>query len=70
MRVPEYCVLDLANRQLIVHRKPVADASAPLAHVYDDVSVVGEDGVISPLEAPTAALRVADMLPPAQPAKS
>jgi len=32
MGVPDYWVLDLVNRQLIVHRHPIADEAVPMGH--------------------------------------
>ncbi len=62
--VSDYWVLDLINRQLIVHREAVADGKAEFGYRYDNVATVDEAGSISPLEKSDAKLRVADMLPP------
>lgn len=63
MAVPEYWVLDLNNRQLIVHREPRPEAAAPFEHAYASINTFGDDGVVSPLEKPAEMLAVADMLP-------
>lgn len=62
--VPDYWVLDLVNRQLLVFREPVADESADLGHRYAKVETIAADGQVSPLEKADARLAVAGMLPP------
>lgn len=62
--VPDYWVLDLENRQLLVFRQPIADEQVDLGHRYQSVETIAADGHVSPLEKPTAKLAVADMLPP------
>jgi Uma2 family endonuclease len=64
MRVPDYWVLDLENRQLLVHREPIADDNSPFGHRYQLVEIVAADRQVSPLEKPDATISVADMLPP------
>ena len=56
--IPEYWVLDLVNRRLIVHRDP--DVSIGL---YSSVVTYLEDASCSPLLKPDTVIRVADMLP-------
>jgi len=63
MGVPEYWVLDLIHRQLLVHRDPIPDTTATFGHRYQSIAVIGEGGIVSPLEKPGAILKVADMLP-------
>ena len=62
--VPDYWVLDLVNRQLIVHRDPTDDPKAEFGHRYNSVTVIDEDGTISPLEKSAELLEVSRMLPP------
>jgi len=64
MGVPDYWVLDLENRQLLVHRDSVKDENAPFGHRYQQAQMLPADGHVSPLEKPDAKLAVADMLPP------
>lgn len=64
MGVPDYWVLDLENRQLLVHRRPVADESVLFGHRYQQAQTLPADGHVSPLEKPDAKLAFADMLPP------
>jgi Uma2 family endonuclease len=56
--VPEYWVLDVAGRRLLVHRNPQAGT-------YADVAAYSEHESVSPLAAPQAQFRVADAFPPA-----
>lgn len=62
--VPDYWVLDLINRQLIVHRDPVADRKVEFGYRYKSITTVDELGSVSPLEHPDAEIAVAQMLPP------
>jgi Uma2 family endonuclease len=63
--VPDYWVLDLSNRQLHVFRDP---APLPLptdlaATAYKTHLTLSPADTVSPLAAPTATVRVADLLP-------
>ncbi|MCG8448108.1 MAG: Uma2 family endonuclease [Pirellulales bacterium] len=64
MGVPDYWVLDLENRLLLVYRQPAVDENAPFGHRYKIVETIPADGCVSPFEKPDAKLAVADMLPP------
>lgn len=64
MGVPDYWVLDLSNRRLVVHRDPETEVHAPFGYAYQSVTIVSDGGEVSPLEKPHASLAVADMLPP------
>lgn len=56
--IPEYWILNLTERCLEVHRQP-----NPASGQYEATTRVSEDGAISPLAAPAAAIAVRDMLP-------
>jgi Uma2 family endonuclease len=56
--VPEYWVLDVAGRRLLVHRNPQAGT-------YADVAAYSEHESVSPLAAPEAQFRVANAFPAA-----
>ena len=59
--VPEYWVIDLPNRRLLVFRDP-----APLpvgGHTYRTHLTPGPADAVSPLAAPAAVVKVADLLP-------
>jgi Uma2 family endonuclease len=61
--LPEYWVVNLVDRELEVHRRPVADAAAPHGSAYDDVAILGPADTVTPLAAPQARVAVADLLP-------
>lgn len=62
MGVPEYWVLDLVHRQLIVHRQPLRDESN-FGAGYGSVIVLNEEDSVAPLEKPTASITVGAVLP-------
>jgi Uma2 family endonuclease len=53
--IPEYWVLDLKSRRMMVHRTPQA------GH-YQSILVYSEFESVSPLAAPQAAVRITDVL--------
>jgi Uma2 family endonuclease len=63
--LPEYWVLDLKNRQLVVFRNPSesGDRDMPPAR-YRDRQGVGASGMVSPVGLSNINLSVAAMLPP------
>ncbi len=64
MKVPDYWVLDLENRQLLVYRQPVADETAKFGHRYESLATIAADGHVASLEKPEEKLAVGEMLPP------
>ncbi len=64
MNVPDYWVLDLENRQLLVYRQPVADETAKFGHCYESLSTIAADGQVFSLEKPEEKLAVGEMLSP------
>ena len=60
-RFPEYWVLDVIGRELHVLRDPGPLAAGGTA--YRDAAVIDAAGSVTPLAAPTATVRVADLLP-------
>lgn len=62
-RVPDYWVIDLENRQLVVFRDPAPLPAALGANAYRQRSTLGPDASVSPLAAPEASVKVADLLP-------
>jgi Uma2 family endonuclease len=63
MGVPEYWILDLNSRRLLVYREPTADASAPFGFSYAMAMTLSESEAVSPLEKPSAKIDVFMMLP-------
>jgi Uma2 family endonuclease len=59
----EYWVLNLVDRVLEVYREPVRSASAPYGFKYQSVRLLKSGATVSPLAAPRARVRVADLLP-------
>jgi Uma2 family endonuclease len=57
MAVPDYWVLDLERRELVVHRRPEGER-------YREVRTFGETEKVSPLEFADAELALASVLPP------
>ena len=60
--VPDYWVVDLKNRQLVVHREPEEDLESPSGFRYRSVSRHAESEFVKPLRA-DAEVKVADLLP-------
>lgn len=58
MGVPDYWVVDLVHRVVVVHRRPVEGR-------YAEVTTVSADGEVVVLAFPDVVVRVADVLPPA-----
>jgi Uma2 family endonuclease len=62
-RIQDYWVINLVDRRLEIRRRPVPDASQAHGFRYADVTLLTENDVVSPLAAPQAQIRVADLLP-------
>ena len=61
--VAEYWIVNLRERVLEVYRKPFRSARAPHGWRYNRVERVGAKATVTPLAAPRARVRVADLLP-------
>lgn len=61
--IPEYWVLDVHGRRLFVFRTPAALPQGLGATAYQTHFTLTDADTVSPLAAPTAAARVADLLP-------
>ncbi|MDY3562451.1 Uma2 family endonuclease [Gemmata sp. JC673] len=61
--VPEYWVLDLSNRRLLVFRDPQPLPAGLSATAYQTHLALGPSDTVSPLAAPSASVAVADLLP-------
>ena len=62
-RIADYWIVNLVDRVLEVHREPMRPGPARRQWGYVDVQVLGADATVSPLAAPDAVVRVADLLP-------
>jgi Uma2 family endonuclease len=61
--IAEYWVVDVAGARLIVHRQPQPDSAQRFGHGYAQVTEHGPSDMVSPVSAPSATIRVADLLP-------
>jgi Uma2 family endonuclease len=61
--IRDYWIVNLPERQVEVHRHPVADTGAAHGWRYADVEMAGAAATVSPLAAPAAVIAVADLLP-------
>jgi Uma2 family endonuclease len=61
--VPEYWIVDVTRRQLLVHRQPVPMQGKPFKHGYREVLTESESGQVTPLIAPDVVIAVRDLLP-------
>ena len=61
--VPDYWVIDLENRRLLVYRDPVPLPSGLGATAYQTHRAFGPNDAVSPLALPSAGVRVGDLLP-------
>jgi Uma2 family endonuclease len=61
--VPEYWVLDVLGRQLLVFRDPVADPAADRGHRYATQLTLADGDSVSPQAAPAATVTVRELLP-------
>jgi Uma2 family endonuclease len=61
--VPDYWIVDTTRESLEVHRDPQAASAAVHGFRYGTVDTLGKSATVTPLLAPTIAIRVADLLP-------
>ncbi|HJT77697.1 MAG TPA: Uma2 family endonuclease [Gemmataceae bacterium] len=61
--IEDYWIVNLVDRQLEVHRRPVADPAQPFGFAYADVQVLDVADRVTPLAAGQATIVVADLLP-------
>jgi Uma2 family endonuclease len=62
-QLAEYWVLNLVDRVLEVYREPARDAAAPYGWRYARAQVLDASARVTPLAAPVASIRVAQLLP-------
>ena len=62
-RIADYWILNLIDRVLEVHREPARPGPARQHWGYAAIETLGADATIAPLAAPSAGIRVADLLP-------
>jgi Uma2 family endonuclease len=61
--IPDYWIVNLRELALEVYREPIASARSRHGWRYGRVARLGPKGTVSPLAAPRARVRVADLLP-------
>jgi Uma2 family endonuclease len=61
--IADYWIVNVQERQLEVHRQPVADGEAEFGLSYADVQILQAGDSVSPLAKPEAVVAVADLLP-------
>lgn len=61
--IADYWIVNLADRVLEVHREPARPGPARRHWGYAAVESLGADDTVTPLGAPSARVRVADLLP-------
>ncbi len=60
-KIQEYWILNLKKRCLEVYRQPKKDKK--LGFIYGEIRILTEDETVTPLAAPDAKIKVADLLP-------
>jgi Uma2 family endonuclease len=61
--ITDYWIVNLQERQIEVHRRPIVDANARFGFSYADKMIFKEDDPVKPLAKPKASIAVADLLP-------
>ncbi len=61
--IADYWIVNLAERQLEIYRKPEPDADRPGRFRYAEVTIVPADGHAAPLARPEARIAVVGLLP-------
>src|SRR2546421_376779 len=61
--IADYWIVNLVDRVLEVHREPARPGPARRHWGYAAIEMLGADATVTPLAAPSAAIRVADLLP-------
>jgi Uma2 family endonuclease len=61
--ITDYWIVNLQDRQIEIHRRPIIDANAKYGFSYGDKMTFKEDDSVTPLAEPSATIAVADLLP-------
>lgn len=62
-RIADYWIVNLVDRVVEVHREPARPGPARARWGYASIEMLGVEGELAPLAAPSARVRVADLLP-------
>ncbi len=60
-KIQDYWILDVKGKRLEVYRRPIGDNKS--GYIYTEIQIFTEKDEISPLAAPEAKIKVADLLP-------
>lgn len=60
-KIQDYWILDVKNKRLEVYRRPIKDKKS--GFIYTEIQIFTEKDAVSPLAAPEAKIKVADLLP-------
>jgi len=61
--IVDYWIVNLVDRVVEVRRRPITSDAAPYGWTYEAMTMLGPGASITPLAAPFASIRVADLLP-------
>jgi Uma2 family endonuclease len=61
--IADYWIVNLVDGVLEVHREPARPGPARRRWGYAAIETLGADAIVAPLDAPSASIRVADLLP-------
>ena len=61
--IEDYWIVNLADRAVEVHREPARPGPARASWGYASITTLGDGSSVTPLAAPSSAVRVADLLP-------
>ncbi len=61
--IPDYWIVNLADRQVEVRRDPAPMAGQPYGHGYKNITIFTPGEVVSPLAAPQTTVCVSDLMP-------
>ena len=59
----DYWILNLKDKRLEICRRPIKDEAAYYGFSYAEINIFTEEDTVSPLTAPDAKIKVADLLP-------
>ena len=62
-RINDYWIVNLVDRVLEIHREPLRPGPARRHWSYAAIEMLGAEAAIAPLAAPSASVRVSDLLP-------